>query len=235
MEAVLERALNDAEALEAGGVDGILLENFGDVPFCRGAVEPVTVAAMTAIAVEVRKRVKMPIGVNVLRNDARSALSIAAVVGARFVRVNVHTGAMLTDQGIIQGEARETLLLRKALGRDIKILADVHVKHGAPLAPQRIEDVALETIGRGGADALVLSGRATGEAPDPEMVRQVRRAIGSQPLWIGSGINARNAKGYFRWVDGAIVGTSLKQDGRIGQPVDPRRVRRLVESVRRRS
>src|SRR4051794_7613276 len=96
-----EVVIRDAEALAGGGVNGLMLENFGDVPFYPGRVPAHTVAAMTAIAAEVRRRFpELPLGINVLRNDGCSAMAIAAAVGAHFVRVNILCGARLADQGI---------------------------------------------------------------------------------------------------------------------------------------
>src|SRR5437764_8017935 len=109
LEEVLRRAVEDARALAEGGVDGVMVENFGDTPFYPEQVPPETVAAMTRAARAVVEAVGVPVGVNVLRNDAAAALGIAVAVGARFIRVNVHTGAMWTDQGLLQGRAHETI------------------------------------------------------------------------------------------------------------------------------
>ena len=103
LDAVIEKALRDARAIRDGGCDGFVVENFGDRPFARGRVEVETVAAMTRVIAEIASVVRLPFGVNVLRNDALSALAIAAATGAAFIRVNVHTGAMLTDQAIEEG------------------------------------------------------------------------------------------------------------------------------------
>ncbi|HKR64993.1 MAG TPA: BtpA/SgcQ family protein, partial [Thermoanaerobaculia bacterium] len=109
LDEVIDAALVDARAIVDGGCDGLVIENFGDKPFTRGRVEAETVAAMTRIVAEIAREVKLPLGVNVLRNDAQSALAIAAATGAAFIRVNVHTGAMVTDQGIIEGDAYATM------------------------------------------------------------------------------------------------------------------------------
>src|SRR5436305_9160046 len=98
LDAVIDAALADARALRDGGADGLVFENFGDRPFFKDRVEARTVAAMTRVIIDVTQEVGIPFGVNVLRNDAASALAIAAATGAAFIRVNVHTGAMLTDQ-----------------------------------------------------------------------------------------------------------------------------------------
>lgn len=127
-ERILERALRDLASLEEGGADAAILENFGDRPFAKFA-DKATVAQMAVIARELVRNAKIPIGVNVLRSDGVAALSIAFASGASFIRVNVFSGVVFTDQGLIEGCAREVLALRRALGAKVAILADVHVKH----------------------------------------------------------------------------------------------------------
>ena len=232
MAQVMDRALEDARALEAGGLDALLVENYGDAPFTPGRVDAATVAGMTAVIGEIRRAIRLPLGVNVLKNDAQSALAVAAATGARFIRVNIHVGAVVADQGIIQSDAYSTLRLRRLLGIDVRIFADVQAKHGVPLAPVPLEQEARDCVSRGLADALVVSGRATGEATPLEDVKRVRSAVPDTPLLVGSGVNPESAAELLSIADGAIVGTSLKRDGRLGNPVDPERVTRLVEAAR---
>jgi membrane complex biogenesis BtpA family protein len=233
MSAVLEAATRDARALADGGAAAILVENFFDAPFAKSSVPPHTVAALTRAVDAVRAAVGpiLPVGVNVLRNDARSAIAIAHVCGARFVRINVFVGAAVTDQGIIEGAAREAVLYRRELAADIAIFADVFVKHAAPIgdpASMTLEDAARDAVYRGLADALIVSGAATGAATSPETVRRVRGAVPGAPLLVGSGFDARTAGALLgAGASGAIVGTSLKRDERVDSPVDPKRVRAL--------
>jgi uncharacterized protein len=228
MSAVVERALADAAALAYGGVHGIMIENFGDAPFFPGTVPPETVAALTRATVEVRRATTLPIGVNVLRNDARAALGIAAATGAAFIRVNVHVGAMLTDQGWISGMAHDTLRTRVALGADVAILADVLVKHAVAPAGLSAADAARDCWERGRADALIVSGAATGVAAPADRLAEVRSAVPAAPLLIGSGLTAGNSADLLAHADGAIVGSTLKgADG----AVDVDRVRALMKAV----
>jgi membrane complex biogenesis BtpA family protein len=167
------------------------------------------------------------VGVNVLRNDARAALGICACTGATFLRVNVHVGSMLTDQGVLTGRAAETLRERGRLCPDVVLAADVHVKHARPLAAESLEEAARETVERGGADVLIVSGTRTGAPPEAQDLERLRETLSGTPLWIGSGLDADNAARLLAMADGAIVGTALKEGGRVSQPVDPRRVERL--------
>ncbi|MCU0725399.1 MAG: BtpA/SgcQ family protein [Planctomycetes bacterium] len=231
-EAALRRARRDAEVLAAAGFDGLLVENYGDAPFLPEAVGPETIAAMALATARVMAAVPLPVGVNVLRNDARAALAVAAVTGARFIRVNVHTGLAATDQGLIAGRAAETLRERARLGAGVAILADVLVKHSRPLYPDEPARAALETAERGLADALVVSGEATGAEPAPDRVRAVREAVPGTPVLLGSGLSAANATALFPLADGAIAGTAVKRGGRTEGPVDPARARRLAAACR---
>jgi hypothetical protein len=230
-ESVLARAVGDARAYERGGADAVVLENFNDVPFTRGAVPPETVAAMAVAGRAVRDAVRLPLGFNVLRNDAHAGLALCAACGGSFIRVNVLSGAMVTDQGVIEGRAFEVLRLRRTLCPQTRILADVHVKHALPLAPIPLEIAARDTLERGLADALIVSGTGTGVATDLKDVERVRKACPRARIFIGSGIMAETVADYLRWADGVIVGSSLKRKGRLAQPVDERRVARLARII----
>ncbi len=228
----LAHARTDARALVAGGVDGLIVENFGDTPFFAGSVPSETVASMALALEAVQAEAQgIPVGVNVLRNDARSALGLCAATGACFLRINVHTGAMVTDQGLIQGQAATTLRERARLGLAASILADVHVKHAVPLGNQSLQDAARDAVLRGHADGLVISGIATGAAVLPGDLKEVRSAVGPHvPLVLGSGCTLEQVESWRGLADGAIVGTALKQGGQVGAAVDEQRVRALVQA-----
>jgi len=231
MEEVIRAAVADARAYAEGGVDALCIENFGDIPFSRGPVGPETVAAMAVVAAAVCEAVALPIGFNVLRNDARAALALCAACGGSFVRINVHVGAMLTDQGLIEGDAHGTLRYRRSVAPDTAIWADVLVKHAVPLGNWSLEIAAWDTWKRGLADALILSGPATSQPADPEELRRLRAACPGARILVGSGITPQNL-GQYAEADGYLVGSSLKEDGQVERPVDPQRVRALVEAFR---
>src|SRR6266851_4021359 len=214
MAALVRAALDDARALAEGGADALLVENHGDVPFTARRVDAATVAGMAVAIAEIRRAVPLPVGVNVLKNDVRSALAVAA------------------DQGIIESDAHDTLRYRRLLGVDVAILADVQAKHGLPLAPMPIEQEARDCYARGLADALVVSGVATGEPTPMADLKRVRGAVPEAPLLVGSGASPETVAELLSVADGVIVGTSLKRDGRLANPVDVERVRRLVAAAR---
>ena len=229
--ALVDFAVADALAYQQGGADAVFIENFGDVPFTKASVRPETIASMTAAGCAIRAATRLPIGFNVLRNDAQAALALCAVCGGDFIRVNVHSGAMLTDQGLIEGDAYNTLRYREHLRSKAQIFADVHVKHAVPLGNQSLEDSAHDTAERGLADALIVSGVGTGQAADIEDVERVRRACPKVKLLLGSGVTVENAQSYLRLADGVIVGSSLKRAGKLANPVDARRVAALVKAM----
>ena len=230
-----DRAMRDMEALREGGVGSVIVENFGSAPFNKGTRDDPApahqVAALAHVAGQARSMFSR-VGMNVLRNDAHAALGLAAALGLDLVRVNVHVGAYVTDQGLIEGEAARTLRYRAALGAsEVAIWADVLVKHASPLAPLDVEQAAKDTYLRGHADALIVSGSGTGAPVDVTLLERVRGALGEDAtIALGSGVTPESAKRLRAFADVAIVGTYMKKDGRVGEPVDVERVRRMVDA-----
>jgi uncharacterized protein len=232
LKAVIDRAEQEALALASGGVDGIIIENFFDAPFTKGQVDPAVVSAMTLVVKRLMGLVTLPIGINVLRNDGQSALAIATCTGAQFIRVNVLTGVMATDQGLIEGCAHDLLRYRRELGSDVKILADVLVKHARPLGTPNLTTAVQDTIERGLADAVILSGWSTGNPPDLEDLELATSAAKGTPVFIGSGADWENIPTLIQAADGVIVSSALKRQGKIEQSIDPIRVSQFVEAMR---
>lgn len=230
---IREAMLRDAELLAEGGVHGLMIENFGDVPFYPGRVPTHVVAHMTALAADVKRAVpQLPLGINVLRNDGLSALSVAHAANAQYIRVNVLCGARVADQGLLQGIAHDLLRLRAELkAESIKVFADVDVKHSAALAPRNIADEVDDTLHRGLADALIVSGAGTGKATDPEKVRTVKSAAKDASVFLGSGVTPKSLPALLPHADGFIVGTYFKKDGVSTNAVDVARVRELLKAI----
>lgn len=232
---IFDHALADARALFDGGVSGVVVENFGDAPFFPDHVPQHTIADMTVIVRAITAlNPAIPVGVNVLRNDASAALAIAAASEGCFIRVNVHTAAMLTDQGWIEGKAQRTLRERKALGADhIAIAADVGVKHALRPDGFDLTQAAKDVTLRGQAGAVIVTGAATGAAADLHELQVVRDAVPSTPVFVGSGVDIHNIGSILDVADGVIVGTSLKAGGDVASPVDVERVKGLVAAAGR--
>jgi len=231
MDEVLAGALADAAAYKDADFDGLIIENFGDAPFHRGTVDdPVTPDVPAALAVaadRIQQATSLSVGINCLRNDGIAALGVASVVGAEWVRVNVLTGAYVTDQGLIAGDAARLAAYRRQLQVRTTLLADFMVKHAQPLVEFELAAAARDLAERSGADGLVLSGSRTGQPVDVELLDSVRQAVGAFPIWLGSGLSADNAKELWPRCDGAIVGTSCKVDGKSSNPVDAERAAQL--------
>ncbi len=217
------------------GYDAIIVENFGDAPFFAGRVPPVTVSAMTACALAVREAAPgAKLGINVLRNDAEGALSIAACTGAAFVRVNVLTGARVTDQGIIEGDAASALRLRRALGIEaVEIWADVDVKHSSPLgAPRPLVQEVEDTTKRALAAAVLVTGEGTGKGVDVEKLGAVKRAAAGTPVLVASGATIGTLPLLAKHADGVIVGSALRPGGVPGGAIDAGLAKAFADAYR---
>ncbi len=231
MTGLVDAALRDAEALMLGGCDALLVENMGDVPYLKGRVEPETVAAMAVITERVVE-LGLPTGVQVLAGANREALAVALVAGARFVRVEGFAYGHVADEGWLEACAGELTRARRALGAEVAIWADVQKKHAAHAATG---DLSLAVLAHGtafcGADALVVTGSTTGATTDPGDVQAARGA--GLPVVVGSGVSDLDAAELAEIADGLIVGSWLKVNGDWRQPVDPARVKSLVEAIGR--
>lgn len=234
-ENVCLRAEQEAAALATGGANGIIVENFFDAPFTKNRVDTATACAMSIVINRIMAICDLPIGVNVLRNDALTAMAVAATTGAQFIRVNVLTGAMVTDQGVIEGQAHELHLYRRHLDahKNVRIFADVMVKHASPLGILTdIASITKDTVKRGLADAVIVSGSATGDEPSLKDLQEVKEAVPHTPILIGSGASKNNVKSLLRFADGVIVASSLKRQGILENPVDVEQVRALTTTVK---
>ncbi|MBT8198205.1 MAG: BtpA/SgcQ family protein [Acidimicrobiia bacterium] len=230
---LIEDAVTDAERLEAAGFDGLMIENFGDAPFFADDVPKVTIAAMTRVVSDIAAAVNIPFGVNVLRNDALGALAVAAATDAAFVRVNVLSGEMATDQGTIRGRAAEVARMRRSIAPDTRILADVFVKHATPPPGLTLDQAVADTAERAGADAIVISGSATGKAPTLPTIRKARAAAAGVPIVIGSGATPASAGKLLDIADSLIVGTSIKERKATTNPVSARAATAFVRAARK--
>ncbi|MGE3540436.1 MAG: BtpA/SgcQ family protein [Candidatus Tectimicrobiota bacterium] len=231
MRPVYDTALAEAALLARYPIAGLIVENFRDIPFYPRRLPPETVAALATVTRAIVKATSLPVGVNALRNDAQAALAVATAAEAHFIRVNVHMGAVVSDQGIIQGRSHETLRLRAALRAAVLIFVDVGVKHATPLTPAR--SLAMETRDvseRGLADAVIVSGEYTGAATSLDDIATVRQHT-HLPVLIGSGSTPENLPATYPLVDGFIVGSAFKQHGRAENQVEEGRVRTFMAAL----
>lgn len=233
MEPILEWALRDVETYQRSGIDGLIVENMWDHPYFVGDAVPAEAVASQAVAArEVVKAARVPVGINVIHNGGTVTLSIAVGAGATFVRICILTGARLWDTGELDhGCAARLLRHRKNLQAEhVKIFADVDKKHSVPFPGLDLK-THIEWTDYYLADALIVSGRMTGDAPAVDKVRRAKESSRRRPILMGSGTAVDNVAEFLRYADGAIVGTSLKVDGQAENPVDSDRVLRFMEVV----
>lgn len=227
---ILEMAMNDAENLAQGGCDALLIENMADLPYLNGRVGPEIVAAMAIAVDRIAHAFDLPVGVQVLAGANCEAMGLATCAGARFIRAEAFAYAHIADEGMMNASAAEVLRLRKRLGSDVKVWADVQKKHSCHAITS---DAKLEDLAHGfafcGADALIVTGVSTGCEAHIEDVAKVRPA--KLPVIIGSGITAQNAATFAAQADGLIVGTSIKIDGNWRKPVQKSRVRAIADAL----
>lgn len=233
MDEIVARAVADGVVIKEAGFDAAIVENFGDTPFTASELPPASLAAIAIAADQVRRETGLRIGINALRNDAGGGLGIAVAVGASFIRVNVHTGVYATDQGILEGRADQTLRYRKQLGARVAIFADVNVKHATPMSHPDIARAAKDTAYRGMADALIVTGAATGEAASMDQLRKVKQAVPDRRVLVGSGATVETVAELLSVADGVIVGTGIKPGGDTSRPIDLEIARAFVRAATR--
>lgn len=231
MNDVIEHALIDAETLAKNGVNSMIIENLGDYPYYPETTECETVAAMTRVALEIRKRYDMPLGINILRNSWRAAIAVASLAECQYIRLNILTDAYVTDQGIITGAAHLAARYRKAIGADnIKFFADIYSKHGGPIVRRDLAIVAGEMAHRAMADAIIISEGDSSIAPPLEKIEKVRNAVPNTPIFLGSGMTLATVD-VLRHADGTVFGYGTKPSGDMNDPVDGPTVRAFVDRV----
>ena len=218
-EDVAALALKEAAQYSDCGFDGVIIENHGDAPFEKDSVGPSTTAMMAVISSRMAQEVSIPIGINILRNASLDSLAAASASGAAFIRVNVLCGVTATDQGLIEGRGAELLRERRNLGSAVAICADIDVKYGVPLYHAAIGDLARSTFERGGADALIVSGKATGAPANLEEVAEVKAAVPTAAVLVGSGVTAKTVRATLQTADGVIVGSCCRANNRIDGPL----------------
>lgn len=227
---IIEHAVEDAVTLEKAGVDALIVENMGDTPFSAIMNTP-QVVALSAAAMAVRQAVKIPIGIDAAFNDCKASLSIAGIVGADFVRIPVFVDTVVFTDGIIYPAARECMTFRKNMGLEhVKILADVQVKHAHMLVPGITIEQSAKEAADNGADAIIVTGSVIGAETPIEAIEKVKNVV-RIPVLAGSGVNAQNIKNQMKIADGAIIGSSLKKDGKISNPISYELVREVVEGL----
>lgn len=227
MEKVYNRALEDAKTLKENGINMLMVENFNDGPYGKAlTIEQTT--ALAAVTAVVKRETNLPVGIDAAFCDYKAALAGAKAAMADFVRLAVFVDTVVCFAGILEPCCSYAVPYRKSIGgENIKIFADVQVKHSHMLLKDVDIVESAQVAQSSGADAIIVTGLATGSETPIETVKRVKAAV-KCPVIIGSGLNAQNAKSQLSIADAAIVGSSLKTDGKI----DGAKVRELVNSLK---
>ncbi|NMC58507.1 MAG: BtpA/SgcQ family protein [Candidatus Methanofastidiosa archaeon] len=227
---ITEKAVSIAKLLVENGVNGLVIENFGDKEFQK-RVGPEVIAALSVISKEVKDVVKVPIGLCVLQADVFAALAISKAIDAEFIRAAYFTEVAINDLGFMEGCAGEALRYRKYIESKTKIFVDVHVKHSYPLMQRPIEESAEDAVERGLADAITITGRKTGGETNIKDVIRVREALKDVPLIVGSGVTINNVDQYLDYVNAIIVATSFNFDGTVEGELDQERISAFMKKI----
>ncbi|MCI0753503.1 BtpA/SgcQ family protein [Teichococcus vastitatis] len=235
MTEIVDFAVAEAERYHAGGVDGLIVENHGDIPFSKPEhLGPETAAGMAVMTDAVRRASGLTVGVNVLANGAIQALAVAKAAGAAFIRVNQWANAYVANEGFVEGPAAAATRYRAWLqAREVKIFADVHVKHGAHAItadrsiPELVRDVEFFD-----ADVAIATGQRTGDSATMEELSTIADGT-ALPVAVGSGVTPENVGNILTVADAVIVASYLKRDGVWWNPVDPERLRTFMAAVER--
>lgn len=207
---VEKKFMSDLKALVEGGVDAIMIENNYDVPHFETA-KLSTIPQITNLCLKARKFTKKPLGLCVLWNDYKTALSIAKIANFNFIRVSVFVDKVKTHYGIFSGKAKEAIEFRKKISAEnVMIFADIQVKHAKHLIKHSLKDAVRKAVVKK-TDAIIITGKWTGDPPTVKDVLEAKKAAKDIPVILGSGITSKNVKRYD--VDGLIVGSYFKGDG----------------------
>lgn len=234
LEDVYRFGVEEALRLKEGGVDGLLLENAGDIPFAKPEdIGPETVAAMSILGHLIREATGLPLGIITVANAAIQSLAIAKACGAQFVRINQWVNAYVANEGIMDGAAGLAARYRSWIeAESVKIFADVHVKHGShaivadrPLSEQARDAEFFD------ADVLIATGQRSGAPTSVEEVDGIRNHV-SLPVIIGSGLTVDNCRELLAVSDGAIIGSAVKETGKMHGQVSVEKVRELMAVVK---
>lgn len=228
-ECVLAQAREDLNTLAKAGFDAILVENYGDQPYPKYRLDDAKFLVFNHVITRLIPEVEIPLGINILRNACIQALTLATVAGASFIRCNVWEGAYITDQGLIEGVATQVQQRKTEIRSRVKILADVHVKHSTPLGQFTLGEAAQNALTRGKADAVIVTGRSTGQLIAPSKLKELVTDYQIRPI-LGSGLTIENIPDVFPFLSGAIVGTAIKKDPTdLTSPLDARKANELAQ------
>ena len=230
MDKIYEAGLKDLRALEKGGAGAIIIENFGDVPYAaeNELINKIAFAKMVAL---LSRETKLPVGINYQFNDTETEWAVAYTCDVDFIRCEVFAENRIGPNGMFIAAGPQLMRMKAHYNKDVMILCDANVKHTFALAEQPL-DFTIESLIEGGADGVIVTGITTGVNPSVDDVIEVNRVAKGLPVFLGSGINEKNVNDYLPYISGAIVGSSLKKDRNVNNPVDVKNVKRFMSKIK---
>lgn len=231
MDEIYEAALKDLNALVEGGANALIVENFGDIPYGTEN-ELITYTAFTNIFTRLKEQCHIPMGVNIQFNDFKAEWAIAYACDADFIRIENFAEHRLGPNGVINACGPELMRLKGRFPKDICLICDVNVKHTFEIVHEPL-DFIIESIIEGGGDCLICTGITTGKSPSIEDVKKMKELAEGLPVIVGSGVNEKTVNDYLEVSDGAIIGSSFKEDGKVLNPISLKRVKSLMDKIKK--
>ena len=232
--AIIEQALADLQVYADAGVDALLIENSGDVPYIKPPLDVVDVELVRHVCSLVRMRFNGPVGLQLLEAANEQALRVAAAADLDFIRCEGYVFAHIGGAGLIEGCAGKLLRLRSQMNAGgIKVFADVRKKHCSHALTGDLpitEHVRQAEFFR--TDGVVVTGPRTGAEPDIADLESVAGAT-TLPRLIGSGMTAGNIERYFPHADGFIVGSTFREGGKFLANLQKDRLEAFMDAFRR--
>lgn len=232
MEEIIRRAVADAITLEKTGFDALIVENVNDAPYHKEGMTVQQIAAMAIITKKVREAVSIEVGIDAC-GDHIAGIEIANIVGGvSFVRIPTFVDVRVGVTGIDLPNGAEAVLKRMEVhAEQVQIFADIQVKHTYGLCESiPIEQSAVWAVASH-ADAIIVTGITTGAETPLETISRVKKVV-NIPVVVGSGASVKNVNAQYQICDGAIVGSCLKENGDLCNPVVEKRAVEFIAAVK---
>lgn len=228
--AVVARAKRELDALQAGGVDGVMISNEFSLPYLT-QTEPITAISMARVIAELLPDLSVPYGVNVLW-DGRASIDLAVATGAQWVR-EIFTGVYASDFGLWNTNVGEVARHRQRIGAgQVKLLFNIVPESARYLGDRSLQSITQSTVFATSPDGICVSGLTAGAPTDSQSLKIVKDAAGNVPVFVNTGVRDDNAAEQLAIADGAVVGTYFKEDGVFENRVSLPRVQKLMAAVR---
>lgn len=231
MASIIDGARRELDALQSGGVDGVLISNEFSLPYLT-KTEPITAISMARIIGKLENEITKPFGVNVLW-DGSASIDLAKATGARFVR-EIFTGAYASDFGLWDTNVGATARHRARMGAgDVRLLFNIVPEATSYLGNRNLADITRSTVFNTKPDAICVSGLTAGAATDTSALGIVKSNAGDTPVFVNTGVRVSNVMEQLSIADAAVVGTAFKKDGKFENAAVQERVEELMGEVKR--